>query len=181
SDFHADGCRLNAAGIRAVVEFVEGTAEGTAEALFLKMMFQAWQVAAVYLKAVLPTALDMPEDAALAARRIDALIVGVLTAVLPTALDMPEDAALAARRIDALIVGVLTVGPVGGMPTRYDFKRPVSLMQRLCCDELEMDEEMAATAKYEGVGLIISDSCLCAVSTEEEPQRPGGDWCDLAD
>ena len=32
SDFYADGCRLNAAGIRAVVEFVEGTAEGTAEA-----------------------------------------------------------------------------------------------------------------------------------------------------
>ncbi|CAE7467075.1 unnamed protein product, partial [Symbiodinium necroappetens] len=31
-------------------------------------------------------------------------------AVLPTALEMPEDAALAARRIDALIVGVLTVG-----------------------------------------------------------------------
>ncbi|CAE7295884.1 unnamed protein product [Symbiodinium necroappetens] len=31
-------------------------------------------------------------------------------AVLPTALDMPEDAALAARRIDALIIGVLTVG-----------------------------------------------------------------------
>lgn len=32
-------------------------------------------------------------------------------AVLPTALEMPEDAAMAARRIDALIVGVLTVGP----------------------------------------------------------------------
>ncbi|CAE6948374.1 unnamed protein product [Symbiodinium sp. CCMP2592] len=30
--------------------------------------------------------------------------------VLPTALHMPEDAALAARRIDALIVGVLTIG-----------------------------------------------------------------------
>ena len=32
-------------------------------------------------------------------------------AVLPTALEMPEDAVLAARRIDALIVGVLTIGP----------------------------------------------------------------------
>ena len=32
-------------------------------------------------------------------------------AILPTALDMPGDAALAARRIDALIVGVLTIGP----------------------------------------------------------------------
>ncbi|CAE7432358.1 unnamed protein product, partial [Symbiodinium necroappetens] len=31
-------------------------------------------------------------------------------AVLPTALDMPEDAALAARRIDALVVGVFTIG-----------------------------------------------------------------------
>ncbi|CAE7203165.1 unnamed protein product, partial [Symbiodinium necroappetens] len=31
-------------------------------------------------------------------------------AVLPTALEMPEDAAMAARRIDALIVGVLTIG-----------------------------------------------------------------------
>ncbi|CAE7948874.1 secG, partial [Symbiodinium sp. KB8] len=31
-------------------------------------------------------------------------------AVLPTALEMPEEAALAARRIDALIVGVLTIG-----------------------------------------------------------------------
>ncbi|CAE7905350.1 ANK1 [Symbiodinium microadriaticum] len=31
-------------------------------------------------------------------------------AVLPTALEMPEDAAMAARRIDALIAGVLTIG-----------------------------------------------------------------------
>jgi len=31
-------------------------------------------------------------------------------AILPTALEMPDDASLAARRIDALIVGVLTIG-----------------------------------------------------------------------
>lgn len=41
-----------------------------------------------------------------------------LKAVLPTALDLPDDASLAARRMDALIVGVITIGRRGGPRSR---------------------------------------------------------------
>ncbi|OLQ13615.1 Ankyrin repeat, PH and SEC7 domain containing protein secG [Symbiodinium microadriaticum] len=73
-------------------------------------------------------------------------------AVLPTALEMPEEAALAARRIDALIVGVLTIGlavvvatmpvalvswlaPTGGSSTAPRTKRSIEEDARLLLAE----------------------------------------------
>ena len=92
------------------------------------MMFQVWQVAAVYLKACASgpklqrchAVCGKEEDYGIS-HEVCRQSVRPSQAVLPTALGMPEDAALAARRIDALIVGVLTVGPVGGMPTRHRY------------------------------------------------------------